>query len=354
MNQETFHKLLQAMMERKVSDAHFQVGYPPLFRLHGELVEVKYKPLEPKETVAIASTICEQRGIATDFNKFEEIDTSYGVSDVGRFRANIFKQRGTISIILRAIPIKIRDFDELNIPPAVKTIANLRRGLVLVTGATGMGKSTTIAAIINHINKHRRAHIITIEDPIEFLYQHEMSVISQREVGYDTSSYAVAMRSAMRQDPDVIMVGELRDTETADIVLRAAETGHLVLTTMHTSDVPKSLNRFLSFFEEREAARLRLSENLMACVSLRLLLAKSGTGLVPAVEILRNNRTVQEFIKDEKVDELYGYMAKNNEMGMQTFDQHLLQLIKEDKVTLAVAKTHATSPEQLERATMME
>jgi twitching motility protein PilT len=357
MNQETFHKILSAMMERHVSDVHLQVGYPPLFRLHGELVEVKYKALEPKETIEIATLIVAQRGLEVDFTKFEEIDTSYGAPNIGRFRANIFKQRGTVSIVMRAIPIKIRSFDELNLPPVLKSISNLRRGLVLITGATGMGKSTTLAAVIDHINKHRRAHILTIEDPIEFLFQHEMSVISQREIGYDTKDFSVAVRASLRQDPDVVMVGEMRDSTTADSVLRAAETGHLVLSTLHTPDVMKTINRFLGFFpvEEREGVRVRLADNLMAVVSLRLLMAKSGTGLLPAVEVLRTNKTVQEHIKDpEKIKLLHDYMAKSTELGMQTFDQHLLQLYKEDKVALPIAKAHATSPEQFERMVMVE
>ena len=354
MDKATFDKLLVMSVKKGVSDIHLQVAYPPLFRINGSLVEVKYQELRPEDTEAVAKIVLGSRNIDIMDRSFEDCDTSYGVEGAGRFRVNIFKQRETFAVVLRVIPHQIRGFAELKLPSVLEGIANVRRGLVLVTGATGMGKSTTLSAIIDHINRTRRAHIITVEDPIEYLFKHDRSIISQREVGSDTSSFQSALHSALRQDPDVIMIGEMRDHTTVDIALKGAETGHLVLSSIHTTDVIKTINRLISFFppEEQGIVRIRIAENLMAVVSLRLLMHGSGSGRVPAVEVMRVTRSIQECIKSpEKTLEIRSHMEKGrDDYGMQTFDQHLVDLHKAGQISVEVAKFAATSAAEFERA----
>ncbi|MFC2173054.1 type IV pilus twitching motility protein PilT [Acidobacteriota bacterium] len=358
MDQTTFNKLLAMGVRKGVSDIHLQVGYPPLFRYNGNLVEVKFQELMPSDTEELARFLLEARGISLEEKTNEEFDISYGIEGTGRFRVNIFLQRETYAVVLRVLPHEIRNFAELNLPTVLEQISNIRRGLILVTGATGMGKSTTLAAIIDQINRTRRSHIITIEDPIEFLFKHEKSVISQREIGNDTLDYKTALRAAMRQDPDVIMVGELRDNVTMDICLKAAETGHLVMSSVHTTDVPKTIGRVISFFppEEQSMVRLRLSENLMGVASLRLLINKAGTGRVPAVEIMRVTRSIQECIKHpDRIHEIKDHIEKGkSEYGMQTFDQHLVDLFKKGMISQDVARFAASSPSEFERALTLE
>ena len=249
--------------------------------------------------------------------------------------------------MLRVIPLEVRSFAELNLPSFLKDLASLRRGYVLVTGPTGMGKSTTLAALINEVNRTRKSKIITIEDPIEFVFDHDKSIITQREIGTDTDSFPDALRAALRQDPDVIMVGEMRDLETVDTSLKAAETGHLVFSTIHTSDVASTINRLVSFFptEEQLQVRNRLAENLNAVVSLRLLVNKKGNGRVPAVEIMRSTRTLQECIRDPaKTAEITEYIARSRSDNMQSFDQHLLDLLKASKISTETALAAASNP----------
>jgi len=358
MDVTIFHKLLVSAIQKNASDIHLQVGYPPLLRVNGELLEVKYHPLEPEETEAVAREILSHTFFGDKIGNISELDVSYGLEGQGRFRVNIFRQRGTLSIVLRVIPATILSFAELNLPPVLEQIANLRRGLVLVSGATGNGKSTTLAAMIEYINQTRRAHVVTIEDPIEFLFRHKLSVISQRELGSDTPSYAKALQSVLRQDPDVILIGEMRDRETAETALKAAETGHLVLASLHTTDSVKTINRMVGFFppEQEASVRKRLSDALMAIVCLRLLPQKTVLGRVPAVEILRVTRTIQECIRDpEKTGEIPAYMSKGHDVyGMQTFDQHILELVKAGRIDLEVAKSACSNPAELERALMLE
>ena len=276
---------------------------------------------------------------------------------MARFRVNVFRQNGRFAAVLRLIPFKARNFEELNLPKVLEKIAFLKRGLILVTGATGNGKSTTLAAMINHINQKRRAHIITIEDPIEYLFEKNLSVISQREIGPDTESFATALRAAMRQDPDVIMVGELRDHLTVDTCLKAAETGHLVMTSIHTPDVMRTLNRLLGYFpaEEQPSVRQRLSENLLAVVSQQLLPNLDKTGMIPACEIMLVNQTIEMCLKNpEKTDEIMKHMAKNRDVGMQTFDQHLIELVKARKISMDDAMLAAEQAEQIERSMTIE
>jgi twitching motility protein PilT len=346
MDREKLHRLLRLGLEKGASDIHFQVGYLPLYRFHGELVELRYKVLTPKDTEEIVEHLLEndEGGPNLDFN---ERDLAFELPGEGRFRVNISRQRRYFNIVLRVIPLQIKEFDDLNLPGVLGDIAQLRRGYVLVTGATGMGKSTTLATMINEVNCERKAKIVTVEDPIEFIFTHEKSIITQREIGTDTASFPDALRAALRQDPDVIMVGEMRDLETVDTSLKAAETGHLVFSTIHTSDVASTINRLVSFFpvEEQLQVRARLADNLKAIVSLRLLVNKKQNGRVPAVEIMRSTRMIQECIKDPaKTHEMTDYLERSRGDGMQSFDQHLLDLLRANKVSIETAMNHASNP----------
>jgi twitching motility protein PilT len=358
MDVDLLHKLLVSAVQKGASDIHLQVGYAPLMRLNGELLEVKYRALQPADTRRIVEEILKQSYANQDLDRLSELDISYSVEGHGRFRVNIFRQRGSFGVVLRVIPITIPPFSELNLPSVVEQISNLRRGLVLVVGATGMGKSTTLAAMVEFINNNRRSHIVTVEDPIEFLFKHKRSVISQREVGTDTPSHTVAAVAAMRQDPDVIFIGEMREAETVDVALKAAETGHLVLTSMHTTNAINSIARLLGFFapDQEPAIRKRIADCLMCVIALRLLPRKDQPGRIPAVEIMRVTRTIQECIRDPaKTAEIAVHMQKGSDIyGMQTFDQHLLELVRENKVDIQVAKVAATNEEELERSLMIE
>jgi twitching motility protein PilT len=347
MDREKLHRLLRLGIEKGASDIHFQVGYLPLYRFHGDLVELRYKVLAPSDTEAIARMLLEGDPRNPDMD-FSELDLAYELPGEGRFRVNISRQRRFFNIVLRVIPLQVRTLEDLNLPGVLHDIAAIRRGYVLVTGATGMGKSTTLATMINGLNQSRKAKIITIEDPIEFVFTHDKSIITQREVGTDTGSFPDALRAALRQDPDVIMVGEMRDLNTVDTSLKAAETGHLVFSTIHTADVASTINRLLSFFptEEQLQVRNRLADNLKAVVSLRLLTNKKETGRVPAVEIMRSTRSIQECIRDpQKTPELVDYIARGHSADqMQTFDQHLLDLLRANKISVETALSAASNP----------
>jgi twitching motility protein PilT len=348
-------QILTFAVQNKVSDIHFQAGAPPLLRRKGELIAVKHAPLSEEDALAIAQHLVGMTDTAEFKREVREWDGTFMLPGVSRFRVNVFRQKGQYAAVLRAIPLKTDDFASLGLPDSLERIANLRRGLVLVTGATGNGKSTTMAAVIDHINRHRRVHIITIEDPIEFLFDHGLSVVSQREVGSDTDSFRTALRAALRQDPDVIMVGELRDHETVDICLKAAETGHLVLTSVHTPDAMRTIGRLLAYFppDEQEGVRKRLAENLVAIVSLRLLQTAEG-GSIPATEIMFVTRTIEECLKDPaKTEEITQHVARNRDLGMQTFNQSLAELVRAGKVAVDVAKAASSQPEELERDLMV-
>ncbi|HXV36377.1 MAG TPA: PilT/PilU family type 4a pilus ATPase [Myxococcota bacterium] len=346
MDREKLYRLLRLGIEKGASDIHFQVGYLPLYRFNGDLVELRYKVLTEKDTEAIARILLE----AEDKRKledFNELDLAFELPSEGRFRVNISRQRRFCNIVLRVIPLQIRTFEELNLPSNLREVARLQRGYVLVTGSTGMGKSTTLATIIEEINHTRKAKIITIEDPIEFVFTHDKSIITQREVGTDTTSFPDALRAALRQDPDCIMVGEMRDQTTVDTSLKASETGHLVLSSIHTSDVRSTINRLVSFFpaEEQLQVRARLADNLAAIVSLRLLPTKKQTSRVPAVEVMRSTRSIQECIRDPgKTSEIADFIARGRGEMMQTFDQHLLDLLRANKISIETALTAASNP----------
>jgi len=355
MEREKLHRLLRLGLEKGASDIHFQVDCLPLYRFHGALVELRYKVLTPRDTEDI---VRELLGASTDQDlDFNERDLAVELPGEGRFRVNISRQRRFFNIVMRVIPLQVQAFDDLNLPSACRDIAQLRRGYVLVTGATGMGKSTTLATMLNEVNSTRKAKIITIEDPIEFIFTHQKSMITQREIGTDTDSFPNALRAALRQDPDVIMVGEMRDLETVDTSLKAAETGHLVFSTIHTADVASTINRLVSFFpaEEQLQVRSRLADNLQAIISLRLLVNKKENGRVPAVEILRMTRTLQDCIKDpSRTHEITEFLARGRNEGMQTFDQHLLDLLRARKISREVAVSAASNPTDFETKLEME
>ncbi|MEM7411647.1 MAG: PilT/PilU family type 4a pilus ATPase [Myxococcota bacterium] len=356
MDREKLYRLLRLGLEKGASDIHFQVGYLPLYRFNGDLVELRYKVLTEADTEAIAKLLMEDDPRVAEMD-FDEIDLAYELPSEGRFRVNISRQRRCYNVVLRVIPLQIRSFEELNLPSVMRDLAQSRRGYVLVTGATGMGKSTTLATMIEEVNKIRKAKIVTIEDPIEFVFTHDKSIITQREVGTDTRTFPSALHSALRQDPDVIMVGEMRDLETVDTSLKAAETGHMVFSSIHTADAASTISRLVSFFppEEQPTVRNRIADNLRAIVSLRLLPNKKGTARVPAVELMVSTRSIQECIKDpNKTHEITEYIGKARAEGMQTFDQHLLDLLRANKISVEVALSAASNPTDFKTKLAME
>ncbi len=346
MEREKLYRLLRLGIEKGASDIHFQVGYLPLYRFHGDLVELRYKVLTAKDTEAIARMLLEGDPRQAAMN-FSELDLAFDLPGEGRFRVNISRQRRFFNVVLRVIPLQIRTFEELNLPASLRQLAQLRRGYVLVTGATGMGKSTTLATLIESVNKVRKAKIITVEDPIEFVFTHDKSIITQREIGTDTGSFPDALRAGLRQDPDVIMVGEMRDHATVDTSLKAAETGHLVFSSIHTGDCVSTINRLVSFFpaEEHLQVRARIADNLKALVALRLLPTKKSTSRVPAVELMQTTRSIQECIRDPaRTSEITEVIARGRSELMQTFDQHLLDLVRAHKVSVDTALSAASNP----------
>ena len=356
MERDKLYRLLRLGLEKGASDIHFQVGYLPLYRFNGDLVELRYKMLTPKDTEEIARMLLEgePRASAMDFN---ELDLAYELPSEGRFRVNISRQRRFYNIVLRVIPLQIRSFEDLNLPTVLREVTQLSRGFVLVTGATGQGKSTTLATMIQEVNRTRKAKIITVEDPIEFVFTHDKSIITQREIGTDTGSFPEALKAALRQDPDVIMVGEMRDLQTVDTSLKAAETGHLVFSTIHTNDVASTVNRLVSFFpsEEQLQVRSRLAENLKAVISLRLLVNKKQTGRVPAVEVMCSTRSIQECIKDPgRTHEIVDFLARGRSERMQTFDQHLFDLVRANKIAVETALAAASNPTDFQTRLSLE
>jgi twitching motility protein PilT len=341
--------LLKRTVELGGSDLHIKVGTPPVIRIDGKLklLDASVRVM-PEQAVKLASTVMSPAQKET-FKRENEVDFAYSVPGLGRFRCNAFMQRGSIGLVFRVIPTRIPNIEELNLPPILKKIALEERGLVLVTGTTGSGKSTTLAAMIDHINNHKTVNIITIEDPIEFLHKDKKSIIHQREVGADTKSFAKALRAALRQDPDVILVGEMRDFETIQTALMAAETGHLVLSTLHTLDAPETVNRIVSFFPpyHHQQVRLQLSTVLKGIISLRLVPRADGKGRVPAVEVLVSTATVRDCILEAKKTPLLPDVIAQGKLhyGMQTFDQSLFELYQKEFISLEEALKWATNPE---------
>mgnify|MGYP005843616405 CR=1 FL=1 len=357
MEKETFHRVLAGAMKAQASDIHLKVSTPILLRVNGVLQEVKSPPLTRTDTEAVAGMVVEDANPPVALEEIQEWDGSYSLNGVGRFRVNIYRQRNTLAVVLRVIPFEIPTFQTLGLPPVLQDIALEERGLVLITGVTGSGKSSTLAAMIDHVNENSRSHIITIEDPIEFMHKNKKSSVSQREIGLDTPSFNVALRAALRQDPDIILVGEMRDTETIDTALKAAETGHLVFSTVHTTDAAKTVGRLISVFpaQEQNMVRIRLAENLKATISQRLLPRKGGKGRVAALEILRMTKHLEECIKDPlKTHEIKDVIeAGRDTYRTQSFDQHLMELFTQGVVEFETAHSAATNPSDFERAVLL-
>ena len=341
--------ILKIALKGGASDIHLKAGLPPMFRIDGDLVPLKdAKRLVPEEMTKMALGIMNPVQ-KEEFKRSHEIDLAYGVPGLGRFRVNIFQQRGTVGIVLRVIPFGIQNFEQLTLPGVLEKIAAEARGLVLVTGTTGSGKSTTLAAMVDFINSKRTRHIITIEDPIEFLIRDKRSIVNQREVGADTMSFAAALKSALREDPDVILVGEMRDFETIETAITAAETGHLVMSTLHTLDATETINRIVSIFPpyQQKQVRLQLASILKAVISQRLIPRADGKGRVPALEILRNTARIKELIIDkDRTREIPDAIARGfTSYGMQTFDQSIMQLYKKGLITLDESLQQCTNPD---------
>ena len=338
---------LRALVEAGGSDLHVKVAAPPIVRVNGDLQALEgYEPLKPEDTEKAFHDIAEVRSL-TEFEEDGEADFSYAIPNVARYRVNTFKQRGSISIVCRAIPYGIRTIDELGLPEIVRTLAEQPRGIVLVTGTTGSGKSTTLAAMIDHINQTRSRHIVTLEDPIEYLHRDKRAIINQREVGADTKSFARAMRRVLRQDPDVILIGEMRDEETVRTALSAAETGHLVLSTVHTLDATETINRIIDFFPPhlQHQARVMLATTLKGAIAQRLVPDVTGDGRVAVSEILVVTGRVQDLILDpNETGKITEVIAEGEYYGMRTFDQALLGYVREGRISEEVAMETASSP----------
>ena len=344
------HAALRYVVENEGSDLHLKVPARPMARFRGQLEPLDQypDPLSPADTEGVLrQMLAEHSDKVAAFDSDNEIDFSYTVPDLARFRVNAFRQRGSVSIVARVIPFTVKTVTELGLPSVLETIADEERGLILLTGTTGSGKSTTLAAIINHINENKARHIVTIEDPIEYLHRDRRSIINQREVGMDTASFGRAMRRVLRQDPDVILIGEMRDEETVRTALSAAETGHLVLSTVHTLDAAESVNRIIDFFQphEQTQARAMLAGTLKAVVSQRLVRTADQTGRVAVCEILRMTGRARDMILDHnQTDRLREVIAEGEYYGMQTFDQALLHHVRAGRVAMEEAVQAASSP----------
>jgi twitching motility protein PilT len=347
-----FSASIRWMVERQGSDLLLKVGRPPTVRIAGDLMTVpEQAPLTPQDLKVLAEHLMQPRQLK-EFMETKESDFAIGVPGVGRFRVNIYWQRGTLAFAFRIIPYEVKSIEELNLPPIMEQLALKPRGLVLVTGVTGSGKSTALAAMVNHINQHRRVNIITVEDPIEFLHRDVSSIISQREVGADTLSFHNALRHVVRQNPDVLLIGEIRDMETLDTAIKAADTGHLVFSTLHTTDATQTINRVISFYPPHQHDEIRhlLSTALQAIVSLRLVPTVDGTSRVPACEILVNTAAVRENIRDMKAQLNIPDLIKQGtvQYGMQSFDQSLMRWYTSGVISLEVALFYCSNPTEFQ------
>jgi twitching motility protein PilT len=345
-------KILQHAVERRASDLHIKAGDFFRARIDGQLVPLTKQRLTPDQTRGIALQLLSNERDRERIDEIRDHDCSWGVAGLGRFRVNILRQRGTLMIVMRIIPPDVPTFEQLTLPPVVSEIASLDSGLILVTGVTGSGKSSTQAAMIGHMNHTMQRHIVTLENPIEFLHRDDRCSITQRDVGPDTDSFRTGLRAALRQDPDVILIGEMRDAESIDIALKAAETGHLVISTLHTRDAASTIARLVAVFppEEQEMVRIRLSESLQAVISQRLLPHRDGKGRVLAAEVMIATAAIRDLILEgERFQEIRELIAEGRvQYGMQTFDQALTELVQNEKVDFAIAKAAATNPSDFE------
>ncbi|WP_438002803.1 type IV pilus twitching motility protein PilT [Sorangium sp. So ce321] len=345
----TLQQLLRAMVEKGASDMHITSGTPPLLRIDGTVVPLKLPPLMPSDTKQLCYSVLSEEQVAT-FEQRNELDLSFGMKGLARFRANIYMQRGAVAAAFRQIPFRIMNFDELGLPPVVLDITAKPRGLVLVTGPTGSGKTTTLASIIDKINAEQRLHILTIEDPIEYLHPHKLSLVNQREIGSDTASFKDALRYALRQDPDVVLVGEMRDLETVESALTIAETGHLVFATLHTNSAISTINRIIDVFPPHQQSQVRqqLSFTLVAVMTQLLLPRANGPGRVMSMEVMIPNAAIRNLIREDKLHQIYSQMQMGQAgSGMQTMAQSLVSLYQRRMITLEEAFAAAADPDEI-------
>jgi twitching motility protein PilT len=345
-------KVFKAAVDRGASDLHIKAGDVFRARIDGKLVPLTKQRLTPDQTKAIALMLIPSEEDRQKIEKVRDYDCSWGAPGIGRFRVNILRQRSSFMIVMRSIPFDVPSFDTLKLPPVLGQIATAERGMILVTGVTGSGKSSTMAAVINHINQTQHKHILTLENPIEFLHRDVNCSVTQREIGTDTDDFRQGLRAALRQDPDVVLIGEMRDSETIDTAMKAAETGHLLISTLHTPDAVTTIGRIVAMFppEEQEVARLRLADALHAVISQRLLPRADGKGRIAALEILIATGTARDMIRDaNRSGELRDYIRDSREQyGMQTFDQHLMDLVADGVVTYEVAAAASSNPADFE------
>jgi len=339
--------LLRLLVRNEGSDLHMRAHEAPIFRIHGELRRTNFPPLTPESIRDIVYPIMGPDRIAR-YERDLECDLAYQIKGLARFRVNVFKQQDSPGFVMRLIPIRVQTLDELGLPQVLKEVAMLPRGLVLVTGPTGSGKSTTLAAMVNHINESKPVHIITIEDPIEFMHGDKVAALNQREVEMDTHSFAEGLRHVMRQNPDVILVGEMRDNETMQLAITAAETGHLVFSTVHTTDAAQTIDRIVDVFEpeRQEQIRMQLAVTLQAVISMTLLPRVDRPGRVAAFEIMIATPAIRNMIREQKTHQLYGALQTGAEMGMQTLDNHLLELYRSGIVTFEMALSKSSNPSE--------
>lgn len=342
------NQLLRIAVERQASDLHIGANHPPVLRINGDLTAITSEKLSPEQSKRLIYSILTQSQRETFENEYE-LDIAYEIPDVSRFRVNVFMARGTVGAAFRVIPNKIQSLRELGLPPILGELAMANSGLVIITGITGAGKSTTLASMIDIINAQKDCHIVTIEDPIEYLHVNKKSIVTQREVGSDTKSFADALKHVLRQDPDVILVGEVRDTESMAMTMTAAETGHLVLTTMHTIDAPQTIDRIIDLFppHQQNQARTQLSGVLKAIVAQQLVPKAVGKGLIPALEILISTPSVRNIIRKAETHQLYSVMQTSRQYGMQTMNQCLKDMVNAKKITKEVALQYSPNSEEL-------
>ena len=345
----TMHDLLNTMITRQASDLHLTTGSPPQIRLNGRLTPLtEFEKLSPQDTQRLAYSVLNE----TQKQKFEEdneLDLSFGIQGLARFRCNVYRQRGAVASAIRVIPMKILSFDELHLPPIVEQLADRPKGLVLVTGPTGSGKSTTLAAMVDKINSERNEHIMTIEDPIEFVHQHKKCLVNQREVFADTQSFKNALKYILRQDPDVVLVGEMRDLETVSAALTIAETGHLTLGTLHTNSCAQTINRVIDVFPSGQQSQVRaqLSLVLEGVLSQQLIPTTDGRGRAMAMEIMVTTPAIRNLVREEKIHQIYSVMQASQKFGMQTMNQSLFELVQKRRIARDEALNRSTMPEEL-------
>jgi twitching motility protein PilT len=343
-------ELFLLMHQRGASDIHLTVGAPPTLRIDGELVATPFEKLTPETTQQLIFSLLNDQQ-KQRFEVSNELDLAFGIKGVGRLRVNIFRQRGAVGAAVRAIPNVFKTFEQLGLPKAVESLVNIPKGLILVTGPTGSGKSTTLASIIDYINEHHTLHIVTVEDPIEYVHSHKKSIINQREVGQDTESFPTALKYVLRQDPNVILIGELRDLDTISSALTIAETGHLVFGTLHTNDCAQAINRLIDVFPPHQInqVRVQLSFVLQAVLSQQLLAQASGNGRALVCELLVVTSAIRNLIREQKIEQIQLAIQTGGKLGMQTMNQSLAQLYQTKKITLQEALLHSTDPEDLKR-----